>query len=271
MDEKNFSKYILIIDDSEMIRYISKEVLETKGYNVETASTAEEALLKINNGERVFDLLIVDINLPKKNGFTFMEIIKTLPKYENVPIMILSADTKASSVLRAIQMGAADYIGKPFDTTEFIKRVEKLIGIPPEKGSFVELKKILKNEINRAKRGNLTLSLIIAQSEKKLNPEILKVIIEKIRENIRDIDTVIDINGSTIALILPLTGLEGAKVVVNKILALMRGKWHFGIATYPANGKDEKELFDFAKQNLIQEITNSKNKTAESKEKKDED
>jgi GGDEF domain-containing protein len=158
-------------------------------------------------------------------------------------------------------MGAVEYLSKPFKTEELVKRVEKLIGLPAEKNLYSELQGLLRSEINRARRGNLNLSLVLAKYEKKLKNEI-SGIAERIKQKIRDIDTVLDINSNTLALILPLTGTNGAMVVIKKIKDRLPGKWHFGVATYPDNGKDEKELINFAKERLMKEILNLKPETA---------
>jgi hypothetical protein len=75
-------------------------------------------------------------------------------------------------------------------------------------------------------------------SAKKIKNEI-SGIVEQVKQKIRDVDTVFDINSNTLALILPLTGANGAMVVIKKIKDRLPGKWHFGVATYPDNGKDE--------------------------------
>ncbi|MDK2877574.1 MAG: phosphoserine phosphatase RsbU/P [Thermoanaerobacteraceae bacterium] len=265
MEEKNDKKYVLIVDDSAIIRFMVKEILEAEGYNIETAITAEEAMLKIKKNKELFDLVIVDINLPRQDGFALMEKIKSCSEYKDVPVMILSGDATASSVMRAIEMGAVEYLSKPFKTEELVKRVKKLIGLPVEKNLYSELQRLLRSEINRAKRGNLNLSLILVQCEKKFKNEI-SGIVEQVKQKIRDIDTVFEINSNTLALILPITGANGAMVVIKKIKDRLPGKWHFGVATYPDNGKDEKELINFAKESLMKEISNLKPETAEIKQ-----
>ncbi|HHW01586.1 MAG TPA: response regulator [Thermoanaerobacterales bacterium] len=265
MEEKNDKKCVLIVDDSAIIRFMVKEILEAEGYDIETASTAEEAMLKIKKNKELFDLVIVDINLPHQDGFALMEKLKSSSEYKDVPVMILSGYATASSVMRAIKMGAIEYLSKPFKTEELLKRVEKIIGPPTEKNLYLELQKILKSEINRARRGNLNLSLVLAKYEKKLKNEI-SGIAERIKQKIRDIDTVLDVNSNTLALILPLTGANGAMVVIKKIKDRLPGKWHFGVATYPDNGKDEQELINFAKESLMKEILNLKQEMAEIKQ-----
>jgi len=151
MEERKDSKNILVIDDSVLIRLMAKNILEAEGYNVEAAATAEEAMLKVKNRKELFDLVIVDINLPNQNGFEFIRKLKSEEKYRDIPVMILSADATAPSIRQAVEAGAVEYLIKPFKAAELVKRVVKLIGYVKEEEHYPELKELLKKEINRAK------------------------------------------------------------------------------------------------------------------------
>ncbi|WP_235603267.1 response regulator [Thermoanaerobacter sp. YS13] len=87
MEEKKDSKNILLIDDSVLIRLMAKNILEAEGYDIETAATAEEAMLKVKNKEKLFDLVIADINPPNQNGFGFIHKLKSQAEYKNIPVM----------------------------------------------------------------------------------------------------------------------------------------------------------------------------------------
>ncbi|MBE3579081.1 MAG: response regulator [Caldanaerobacter subterraneus] len=267
MEERKDSKNILVIDDSVLIRLMAKNILEAEGYNVEAAATAEEAMLKVKNRKELFDLVIVDINLPNQNGFEFIRKLKSEEKYRDIPVMILSADATAPSIRQAVEAGAVEYLVKPFKAAELVKRVVKLIGYIKEEDHYPELKELLKKEINRAKRSNVNLSLILAHCEGKMAGEISKIA-EKIRSKLRDIDAVFGINENTLALVLPVTGREGAKVVVKKIQGELCGSWRYAISTYPENGKDEEELINFAKESLIKGESNSSQEDDKEKEEK---
>ncbi|TCW30678.1 response regulator receiver domain-containing protein [Thermohydrogenium kirishiense] len=264
MEERKDSKNILVIDDSVLIRLMAKNILEAEGYNVEAAATAEEAMLKVKNRKELFDLVIVDINLPNQNGFEFIRKLKSEEKYRDIPVMILSADATVPSIRQAVEAGAVEYLIKPFKAAELVKRVVKLIGYVKEEDHYPELKELLKKEINRAKRGNESLSLVLTQCNGKVKIEISKIA-DQLKNKLRDIDTVFEVDKNTLALILPVTGADGAAVVIKKLKDKLPGKWYFGIGTYPNNGKNEEELINFAKESLMKEISDSGQETAETK------
>jgi GGDEF domain-containing protein len=129
--------------------------------------------------------------------------------------------------------------------------VEKLIGpgAREEVAPTELLRKVLRNEINRASRGGLKVSLVLARSEGLGKGKIVECA-RQARRRLREIDTVIELSKSTLALILPLTGKEGAQVVVTKLAGFLPGTWSYGIAVYPENGKDGEELFAYAEASL---------------------
>ncbi|WP_338824852.1 hypothetical protein MHOCP_04220 [Moorella humiferrea] len=128
-----------------------------------------------------------------------------------------------------------------------MRRVEKLIGpgVRGEESPAEMLHKVLRNELNRASRGGLKVALVLARSE-KLGKGKIGECARQARRRLREIDTVIELSKSTLALILPHTGKEGAQVVTTKLESFLQGTWSYGIAVYPDNGKDGEELFAYA-------------------------
>ncbi|NNG68196.1 response regulator [Caldanaerobacter subterraneus] len=267
MEKGKETKDILVVDDSVLVRLMVKDILGGEGYNVVAAVTSEEAVRKIKSRKELFDLIIVDINLPDQNGFEFIRNLKSEEKYRHIPVIILSAEATVPSIKRAVEAGAVDYLVKPFKAEELVKRVVKLVGSVKKEDRYPELKDLLKKEVNRARRGNVNLSLVLAHCEGKIAGEISKIA-EKIRSKLRDIDAVFEINENTLALVLPVTGREGAEVVVKKIQGELRGSWRYAISTYPDNGKDEEELINFSKESLMKGESNSSQEDDKEKEEK---
>lgn len=111
---------LLIIEDDEAIKDGLKYCLEHEGYNVDVASNGETALKKLDN----INLILLDVNLPDYNGF---ELFKKIKETHDIPIIFLTANDYETSIVMALDMGADDYITKPFRTKELIARIKKVL------------------------------------------------------------------------------------------------------------------------------------------------
>lgn len=245
-------KSILVVEDSTLTRFSIKRYLENKGYEVVEATSGEEALAKIAQRLSPFDLVIVDIHLPGMDGLATAKKIRENPQYRYVPLMCLTADAKASTVREAIHIGAVDYLRKPFSIEQLLQRVERIVGRAATEEPAELLERLLRLETNRAQRGNLKFSLVLAQRKApgKSNAADVKRYIEG---KLREIDEVIALEENLLALVLPLTERSGAEVVIQKVQEWVGGKdWHFGLAVYPEDGKSGAELLAFAKKALAE-------------------
>ena len=109
---------VLIVEDDVSILMGLKFCLEQEGFVVETASLGKYALEKVKNG---FDLVLLDLNLPDMNGFEILEQIK------DIPVIFLTANDEEVSIVQGLDMGAEDYITKPFRTRELISRMKAVL------------------------------------------------------------------------------------------------------------------------------------------------
>jgi len=115
----NSNKYkVLVVEDEANIQSFVKTVLETNDYQVLTASTCEEGILMFSS--HMPDAVILDLGLPDRDG---LELIKTVRETCAVPILVLSARTMEMDKVTALDLGANDYITKPFGTAELVARV----------------------------------------------------------------------------------------------------------------------------------------------------
>ena len=112
-------KQILIIEDDKSISEIQKDYLEMSGYKVICAYDGEEGL-KILQQQKV-DLAVLDLMLPKTDG---MEILRQIGENKDFPIVVLSAKGEEMSKIKALNLGADDYITKPFSMGEFVARIK---------------------------------------------------------------------------------------------------------------------------------------------------
>jgi DNA-binding response OmpR family regulator len=117
------SHSILIIDDEPNLRRSLGLILQRAGYTVTTAANAAEALHLLRAG--AYDLAFLDIKLPDQNGIQLLPELRAL--YPNMPILILTAHATLDSAIRAVKLGARDYLLKPIDPESILSRVEELI------------------------------------------------------------------------------------------------------------------------------------------------
>lgn len=116
---------VLVIEDDENVRLIIGLALEKEGYEVLSVPGGEEALEKIVDFAP--DLVILDIMMPAMDGWEVLNLLKSNPVTENIPVCILSAKDEVRDMMYAMQKGVADYITKPFTRKLLLERVAELI------------------------------------------------------------------------------------------------------------------------------------------------
>ncbi|MBC2171067.1 response regulator transcription factor [Listeria booriae] len=121
-------KHILVVEDDANIRDVTCAFLVDEGYQVTTSENGMEAFGFFEN--QTFDLIIMDIMMPKMDGYTLCELIRTK---SDTPILMLTALGEEDSELKGFELGADDYIQKPFSYKVLIKRVEALLRRVPAK------------------------------------------------------------------------------------------------------------------------------------------
>jgi len=118
----NFVAHILVVDDDDGIRSLVKKYLNENNYLVTTAINAEDASEKINIIK--FDLVILDIMMPGKSG---LEFIKENKKKLNTPVILLTAKGEANERIEGLEIGADDYLPKPFEPKELTLRIQNIL------------------------------------------------------------------------------------------------------------------------------------------------
>lgn len=118
---------ILVIDDSLTSRVLEQSILESAGFRVETANSAEDALIRANHQK--FSLFVVDVEMPGMNGFEFIEHIKKIPALRDIPSILVTSLNSPEHRQRGKNVGAQAYIVKSeFDQEYFLNRVRSLVG-----------------------------------------------------------------------------------------------------------------------------------------------
>ena len=118
----SFIAHILVVDDDDGIRSLVKKYLNENDFLVTTADSAEDASEKISIIK--FDLIILDIMMPGKNGLEFIEDHK---KHLESPIILLTARGEANERVEGLEIGADDYLPKPFEPKELILRIKNIL------------------------------------------------------------------------------------------------------------------------------------------------
>lgn len=115
---------ILIVDDEQKIREVVKEYALFEGYEVDEAADGMEAIEKVKNAKKSYDCIIMDIMMPRLDGYSACKEIK---KYSNAPVIMLSARGEEYDKLFGFEVGIDDYVVKPFSPKELMARVKVAI------------------------------------------------------------------------------------------------------------------------------------------------
>lgn len=118
-------KKIMIIEDQLNIIELIRFNLEQQNYEVDYATDGESGLKKIREGD--FDLLILDLMLPKIDGITVCKTLRAVPQFQKMPILMLTAKSTETDKVLGLEIGADDYVTKPFSVRELMARVSALL------------------------------------------------------------------------------------------------------------------------------------------------
>ena len=156
-----FSGHILVVDDDDGIRGLVKQYLSENNFLITTAKNAEEAKEKISIIK--FDLIILDIMMPGKTGLEF-----TLENKDkiNTPIILLTAKGEATERIKGLEVGADDYLPKPFEPKELILRIKNILNKTKSKNIKINLSKSLIIQNKKEFKINNTEKIIL---EKMIN------------------------------------------------------------------------------------------------------
>lgn len=137
---------ILIVEDEQALRETLKQFLEKENFTVETASDYREGLMKISDYE--YDCLLLDITLPDGNGLKLLEELKRADK--PTPVIILSAKDSTDDKIHGLDLGADDYLVKPFDLAELFARIKSVTRRKLQDGNrWISYKNVMVNPEDR--------------------------------------------------------------------------------------------------------------------------
>ena len=166
--EKN-NKHILIVDDDDRIRNLLKDYLSENGYIVSTAESASQAKERLQYIK--FDIIILDVMMPGQDGY---DLTKEIKKQIKVPVILLTAKGEVENRIKGLELGADDYIGKPFEPKELLLRIKNIIN----KNNKVDLKS--KQIIGDAEVDLNKMTVSLKNKLRKISNSEKKVLIEMI-------------------------------------------------------------------------------------------
>ena len=150
--------HILVVDDDDRIRGLLKEYLNDKKFIVSTAQNSEEAKVKLDHFK--FDLIVLDVMMPGQNGYDFTKEIKNK---NSPPIILLTAKGEVENRIKGLELGADDYISKPFEPKELLLRIQNIIS----KKNRIDLSK--KYQIGKAVIDLNKMTIKLDNNQKKIN------------------------------------------------------------------------------------------------------
>ena len=159
--------HILVVDDDNRIRSLLKEYLNENNFIVSTSEDAENAKTKLSNFK--YDLIILDVMMPGQDGY---ELTKELKKRIKIPVILLTAKGEVENRIKGLELGADDYISKPFEPKELLLRIKNLTN----KNKKIDLN--IKHFVGNAQIDLNKMNIVLKEKNKKINMSEKKVLVE---------------------------------------------------------------------------------------------
>lgn len=155
LSEKKYK--VLIVDDSEMNRTILSEILK-EDYIVVEAENGEKALSILQKESNEISLVLLDVVMPGMNGYDVLSRMNSLGIIEDVPVIMISAENSAGFITRAYDLGASDYVSRPFETPVVLRRVKNTITLYAKQRKLADI--IASQAYEKEKNNNMMVSIL---------------------------------------------------------------------------------------------------------------
>lgn len=233
------SRRVLVVDDSLVIQRLVQARLRNDGFEVVLCGDGKDALDVAKNCHP--DVILLDVDMPGLNGYDTCKVLKSDPQTSFIPIIFLTSHTKIDDKVKGLDLGAIDYVAKPFDPIELRARVRSayrtkyLMDLLAEKAQVDGLTGLnnraffdsrIVNEIERAKRYGAPLALVLSDVDKfksvndtyghTFGDTVLSEVAEVVRNVARSTDVVARYGGEEFVVVLPEQDLQGAAVFANR-------------------------------------------------------
>jgi two-component system sensor histidine kinase/response regulator len=188
---------ILIVDDNPQNLQVLANLLKEEKYEIEFAINGEATLDWLKN--RQFDIVLLDINMPGMNGFEVCKRIRSDKETQDIPIIFLSAESERESILKGFEVGAQDFVIKPFDSRELLARVKTQLDLKSKTEKLEKVNEWLGKKIDTwikvslNKPSNIEKGDLVAKLEEFDNSQnfVLKDICLELSTSIKEIEKLI--------------------------------------------------------------------------------
>jgi diguanylate cyclase (GGDEF)-like protein len=240
---------LLVVDDDEHTRVLLRDLCEASGYRVAVACDGEEALGRLAEGE--VDLVLLDVMLPKKDGFAVLAELRGLPGGRELPVILCTAMGDMDGKIRGMELGADDYVTKPFRVVELQARIQSALQVREVRrrltaaeaelaqlrtvdpltgaGTYAQLKASLDAELARASRYGRSLSVLLLGFDDyngvryRLGRDHVdgwvSAFAGAVRAELRGADRLFRMESDEFIVLLPETDLPGARALAERLEA----------------------------------------------------
>lgn len=254
--------HLLVADDDEHTRNLLRDLCESSGYRVTLAEDGQQVLDLLARSKP--DMVLLDLMMPRKDGFTVLQEIRESPDWSELPVIILTATGDMDGKIRGMELGADDYITKPFKLIELQTRInsallvreyrKKLMAAEEElaelraldpvtgAGTYSQLKASLDGEIARSRRYGRPAAVLLFgfddyqglryQLGREKCDEFIAGMAKEIRASLRGADRLFRMDVDEFVLLLPETDLQGSRVAAQRL-----GKVVHNLTAIGRNGK----------------------------------
>ncbi len=245
-------KHILVVDDDEHTRGLLTDLCETSGYKVTTAEDGNVALERIADGRP--DLVLLDLMMPRRDGFSVLRAVRENNSWVDLPIILLTATGDMDGKIKGMELGADDYVTKPFKLVELQTRMSSALLVREYRrrlivaeeelaqlraldpltgaGTYSQLKASLDSELARSRRyGRPASALLFGFDDYQAFryamgrdgcDKFVALLAQEIRTTLRGADRLFRVDSDEFVVLLPETDLVGAKVAADRLLQIVQ-------------------------------------------------
>ncbi len=251
--QRTAERHILVVDDDDHTRNLLRDLCEASGFRVSLAEDGDDALAQI--GRERPDLVLLDLMMPRRDGFTLLKLIRESREWSDFPVVILTAMGDMDGKIRGMELGADDYVTKPFKLIELQTRINSALMVRDYRkrlqaaeeelaqlraldpvtgaGTYSQLKASLDGEIARSRRyGRPAAALMLGfddyqslryQLGRDRCDEFIARMANEIRASLRGADRLFRLDADEFVILLPETDLKGAHVAALRLGQIVHG------------------------------------------------